>query len=93
MFECQKILVAGDIMLDRYSFGVAKRISPEAPVPILWEYPKEIKDVLGGAANVALNSMEIGINEISVFGVCGNDEEGNKLLQLLEDTGINTQFI
>ena len=54
--ESKNILVIGDVMIDKYYFGDSKRISPEAPVPILLK--KKEKVVLGGAANVAINIKE-----------------------------------
>jgi bifunctional ADP-heptose synthase (sugar kinase/adenylyltransferase) len=57
-FKNKKILVVGDVMLDRYMIGTVSRISPEAPVPIV-ELSNE-EDRLGGAANVALNIVALG---------------------------------
>ncbi|MCI8362388.1 MAG: D-glycero-beta-D-manno-heptose-7-phosphate kinase [Clostridia bacterium] len=84
------ILVIGDIMLDRYYFGISKRISPEAPVPILKK--REEKMVLGGAANVAINIAKAG-QKVTVLSVVGEDIQGNKLIDLLQKNNINTSLI
>ena len=70
----QKILVIGDLMLDRYLNGDVKRISPEAPTPVF--HVKEQKDVLGGAANVALNISSLG-GRVVLCGVIGKDAGGS----------------
>jgi rfaE bifunctional protein kinase chain/domain len=74
-----KILVIGDVMLDRYLFGKVTRISPEAPVPILHFKRKE--DRLGGAANVA-NNLKALEAEPLLIGIVGNDEAGKSLKNL-----------
>lgn len=84
------ILVIGDIMLDRYYFGISKRISPEAPVPILKK--REEKMVLGGAANVAINIAKAG-QKVTVLSVVGEDIQANKLIDLLQKNNINTSLI
>src|SRR5690606_13845478 len=68
-----KVLVIGDIMLDRYWFGEVERISPEAPVPVVRVARRE--DRLGGAANVARNIVALGAHA-SLLGVVGGDEAG-----------------
>src|SRR5690606_28562893 len=68
-----KVLVVGDIMLDRYWFGEVDRISPEAPVPVVRVARRE--DRLGGAANVARNIAALGA-QASLLGVVGQDEAG-----------------
>ncbi len=88
-FEHTKILVVGDIMVDRYLFGLADRISPEAPVPVVHISKQEDKP--GGAGNVALNLKALGA-KVSLAGLCGYDEEGNKLIQSLEQLGIECFF-
>jgi len=70
----KRILIAGDVMLDRYWFGEVNRISPEAPVPIVRVERREER--LGGAANVALNAVALGV-DASLMGVIGEDEAGN----------------
>src|SRR5690606_38677425 len=81
-----KILVAGDIMLDRYWFGEVDRISPEAPVPVVRVMRRE--DRLGGAANVARNIVALGA-KASLLGVVGADEAGTKVRDLAREAGIN----
>ncbi|MDR2812616.1 MAG: PfkB family carbohydrate kinase [Puniceicoccales bacterium] len=80
-----KILVIGDLMLDRYIFGDANRISPEAPVPIV-DVEQE-KETLGAAANVALNLCSIG-TDVEVLGSFGFDIPGERLKHLLLAYGI-----
>ncbi len=84
-FKNAHILVVGDIMLDRYCFGNVDRISPEAPVPVL--HIRKRSDVLGGAGNVVSNLIGLGC-EITVIGVCGNDDGGRLLNKLLADNNI-----
>lgn len=84
------ILIVGDIMLDKYSIGRTSRISPEAPVPVLLENPENISYKPGGAANTAVNVVAAGVDKVSLLSVCGNDENGKILLQLLCDFGVDT---
>ena len=79
------ILVFGDVMLDRYVNGEVSRISPEAPVPVI--RVREEKSVAGGAANVALNLASLGASVESV-GWFGNDEQGDKLVEILCEKNI-----
>ena len=72
-----KILVVGDVMLDRYWYGEVNRISPEAPVPIV-----KI------AANVAMNAAALGANA-ALLSVVGDDEPGRRLAELLETANVN----
>jgi len=81
-----RILIAGDIMLDSYHFGKVERISPEAPVPVFLETSNN-KQVPGGAANVAVNIAAIGI-ETALCSVIGQDENGEILINLLNKRGI-----
>jgi D-beta-D-heptose 7-phosphate kinase/D-beta-D-heptose 1-phosphate adenosyltransferase len=76
-----KMLVIGDLMLDRYIFGDAHRISPEAPVPVV-DVERE-KETLGAAGNVALNLRALGV-DVEVFGTFGEDIYGKHLRHLLE---------
>jgi len=85
-----KVLIVGDIMLDRYLYGNISRISPEAPVPILEKVNIENKP--GGAANVALNIKSLGSTPI-LLSVIGNDEDGSKLLDQLKENKISTDYI
>ena len=87
----KKILIAGDIMLDTYHFGDVSRISPEAPVPVFLEKGK-IKNVPGGAANVAINVAAINLG-VDVFSATGNDRAGDELIELLNGQEINTGLI
>jgi len=84
-----KIAVIGDVMLDEYAFGSVERISPEAPVPVFLY--KSSKFMPGGAANVALNLVRLGF-EVYLFGIIGEDEDGERLANLCEDLGINFRF-
>jgi rfaE bifunctional protein kinase chain/domain len=76
------ILVVGDLILDRYIWGKVRRISPEAPVPVV--EVKEIEDRLGGAGNVVRNLRQLGA-QVNVCGFVGSDEEGDILLRLLHE--------
>ena len=78
-------LVLGDIMLDRYIYGEVRRISPEAPVPVV--YVKKTKENLGGAANVAANLRCFG-GTAYLCGVIGKDAMGNMICNILENKGI-----
>ncbi|MFN7205775.1 MAG: bifunctional heptose 7-phosphate kinase/heptose 1-phosphate adenyltransferase, partial [Burkholderiales bacterium] len=80
-----RILVVGDIMLDRYWFGEVNRISPEAPVPVVRVQSSDER--LGGAANVARNIAALG-SQVALMGVVGDDEPGKKIAQLLQAEGI-----
>lgn len=86
-----RIMIAGDIMLDSYHFGKVERISPEAPVPVFLEMGRE-KYVPGGAANVAVNIAAIGI-ETLLCSVIGEDESGSKLVALLNNSGVLTDYV
>lgn len=74
------IIVAGDVMLDRYWFGDSTRISPEAPVPVV--HVRRTRDVAGGAANVAINVANLGA-KTTLLSVIGDDENGTALQALL----------
>lgn len=84
------ILVIGDVMLDHYYRGNVKRISPESPVPV-FNY-KDSHYRLGGAANVAANLAAI-TRKVSLMAVIGDDVDGKKLKEILDDMNINHQFI
>jgi rfaE bifunctional protein kinase chain/domain len=75
------VLVVGDVMLDRYWYGDASRISPEAPVPVLLFREEEYR--LGGAANVAANCAALGART-RLLSVVGRDEAGSRLEKLLK---------
>lgn len=89
-FTKQKIAIVGDVMLDTYWWGHVERISPEAPVPVVTLDKKELR--LGGAANVALNTVALGA-DTTIFTVIGNDEDGETLTQLLKQRDINTTHL
>jgi D-glycero-beta-D-manno-heptose-7-phosphate kinase len=88
--ENQRVLIVGDVMLDRYMSGAVTRISPEAPVPVLLHQHSE--DRLGGAANVALNIKALGSVPI-LCSVTGSDEDGAILQHLLHQRSITTEGI
>lgn len=85
LLASKHVLVVGDTMLDRYWFGDAERISPEAPVPVV--RVTRTDERLGGAANVALNIRSLGLNA-SLMSVVGNDEAGRTILDLLNKSQI-----
>lgn len=82
-----RLLVVGDVMLDRYWFGEVSRISPEAPVPVVRIEKREER--LGGAANVARNAAALGAYT-GLLGVAGADEAGDQMEQLLQGAGIHS---
>lgn len=88
-FEQARLLVAGDVMLDRYWQGTTSRISPEAPVPVV--KVQQSDDRPGGAANVALNLVSLGATA-SLVGVIGQDDNGRLLDQRLHQLGVKTFF-
>lgn len=85
-----RILVIGDLMLDHYIIGHASRLSPEAPVPIV-NVKKENK-IIGGAANVASNLIDLGA-KVSLAGITGNDSFGAEIKSILKTKNIDTQLI
>jgi rfaE bifunctional protein kinase chain/domain len=89
-FAGKRVVVIGDLMLDVYLSGDVRRISPEAPVPVL--DLGESSAHPGGAANAALNIVALG-GEPSLFGVVGEDDEGTRLLALLRQAGVDTGAI
>lgn len=84
-FEKARILIVGDVMLDRYWFGEVNRISPEAPVPVVRIERREER--LGGAANVARNAAALGA-QLGLMGIVGQDEAGEVVASLLNDSGV-----
>jgi D-beta-D-heptose 7-phosphate kinase/D-beta-D-heptose 1-phosphate adenosyltransferase len=88
-FSKAKLLVAGDVMLDRYWTGPTQRISPEAPVPVVRIQKDETRP--GGAANVALNSAALGV-KTRLLGVVGKDDTGRILRERIEKQGIAAAF-
>lgn len=89
-FKNKHLLVVGDLILDRYIFGDVNRISPEAPVPVVWA--KREKYLGGGTANVGLNLIDLEA-KVSLCGVVGDDYFGKNLFSLIEDSGIMTNLI
>lgn len=88
-FSRARVLVAGDVMLDRYWSGSAARISPEAPVAVV--RVEQCEERPGGAANVALNLAALGVGA-TLCGVCGADEAGDALAARLGEAGIDTRL-
>jgi rfaE bifunctional protein kinase chain/domain len=89
-FARARVLVIGDLILDEYVRGAVDRISPEAPVPIVWA--KERKFVPGGAANVANNLRALGA-QVSLSGVVGKDHYRDIMLKELRIRGIDTTAV
>jgi rfaE bifunctional protein kinase chain/domain len=87
--SASRVLVVGDVMLDRYWYGAVDRISPEAPVPVVRVTREEER--CGGAANVAFNAATLGA-QASLLTVVGDDEASHKLEALVATTGIRTHF-
>lgn len=88
-FHQARIAVIGDLMLDRFYYGKASRISPEAPVPVV--NVDRLEDVPGGAANVAMNIASLGA-QCNITGITGADEAANVLKQKLHAVGVNCLF-
>ena len=88
-FGRARILVVGDLMLDRYWQGSTSRISPEAPVPVV--HVQQCENRPGGAANVAVNIAELGAT-VMLDGLIGNDEAGAQLSAVLQRTGVGCRF-
>jgi D-beta-D-heptose 7-phosphate kinase/D-beta-D-heptose 1-phosphate adenosyltransferase len=88
-FSSTRVVVAGDVMLDRYLFGSTGRISPEAPVPVV--HVQETDDRPGGAANVAVNLAALGAST-SLVGVVGKDAAADALLGIMRARGIDCAF-
>ncbi len=93
-FPGVKLLVVGDVMMDRFIWGKVSRISPEAPVPVVLVDNNDGSETLslGGAANVANNIQSLG-GEVLLCGVVGDDEMGLKFRGKLEEGGIQTEGI
>jgi len=89
-FSQESILVIGDVMLDKFMWGKADRISPEAPVPII--SVDKISHSPGGAANVALNLSKLSANA-HLLAIVGDDNESNLLEDNLVNDGVKVKFI
>lgn len=89
VFDTARVLVVGDLILDRYWSGQTGRISPEAPVPVV--HVSECEDRPGGAGNVALNISSLG-GRVSLLGVTGKDAAADSLRRMLEDHGVDCRF-
>lgn len=85
-----RVLIVGDVMLDRYIWGDVERVSPEAPVPVVRSNHRGEQP--GGAANVAMNVAGLGANT-ALFGFCGDDAEGRSLAACLAKAGIDSRLI
>jgi len=89
-FSKARVLVVGDLMLDRYWHGATSRISPEAPVPVV--HVRDIEERPGGAGNVALNIAKLGAQS-TVLGLTGDDDAANVLEQSLQAAGVKSSFV
>jgi D-beta-D-heptose 7-phosphate kinase/D-beta-D-heptose 1-phosphate adenosyltransferase len=89
-FGNARVVVAGDVMLDRYWFGPAVRISPEAPVPVV--RITDVEERPGGGANVAVNLSELGVETV-LLGCVGNDEAADSLGRLLASHGVDSRLL
>lgn len=85
-----KVLVVGDVMLDRYFIGDSQRISPEAPVPVV--KINQTDDKVGGAANVARNIAHLD-GQVGLLGIIGQDENGARLTELLTHEKIHSELV
>jgi D-glycero-beta-D-manno-heptose-7-phosphate kinase len=88
-FAGRRVLVVGDVMLDRYWFGDVERISPEAPVPVV--LVRRVEERPGGAANVARNIDALG-GEATLLSVIGDDEAGSALERVLGESGVRASL-
>lgn len=89
-FTHTRILIAGDLMLDRYLYGQTRRISPEAPVPVVHVEREELR--LGGAGNVALNIATLGV-QTELLALVGDDAAADSLARMLEDADIDASLM
>jgi D-beta-D-heptose 7-phosphate kinase / D-beta-D-heptose 1-phosphate adenosyltransferase len=89
-FDDARVLVVGDVMLDRYVSGTASRLSPEAPIAVL--RPTAKRATLGGAANVALNVATLG-GRVTLVGAIGDDAAGEEINALLTASGITPNLL
>lgn len=89
-FSQARVLVVGDVMLDRYWHGGTSRISPEAPVPVV--RVESTEDRPGGAANVAVNVLSLG-GQATILGLTGDDADARALERLLRQRGAQVEFV
>jgi len=89
-FPGRRVLLVGDLILDRYIYGDAERISPEAPVPILRAV--ETREAVGGCANVAACLRALGC-EVVCCGMIGADRHGETLRRLLQESGVDDSAV
>lgn len=88
-YEKANVLVVGDVMLDKYWYGSTSRISPEAPVPVV--HVKNMQELPGGAANVALNIRALG-SKVNIFSITGDDKLADSLESQLKNKKIGVMF-
>jgi D-beta-D-heptose 7-phosphate kinase/D-beta-D-heptose 1-phosphate adenosyltransferase len=88
-FDGVRVLVAGDVMLDRYWFGATQRISPEAPVPVV--HVRDTEERPGGAGNVAVNLASLGVH-CTVVGITGDDAIADALAASMQKRGVSCKF-
>ncbi len=86
----KKILLVGDLILDRFYYGTVERISPEAPVPVFLENEKMVS--LGGAGNVAAN-LVAAKQQVTVLSVIGDDKAGDEIEELLKKINVNCNYL
>ena len=89
VFKKLKVLVLGDFMLDKYIIGSVKRISPEAPVPVINVKKKDVH--LGGAGNVINNIVALGATA-RIISCVGKDVDGDYLIHRMNEKGVDTRF-
>lgn len=88
----KKILVIGDVMLDKYIYGTSSRLCQEAPVPVVQYFDEGINYRLGGAGNVAMNIRALG-GEVILVGIRGNDHHGNIANRIAAENDIRAQLL
>src|SRR5437660_2829637 len=89
-FAGRKIVIVGDVMLDEFVWGKVRRISPEAPVPVVEVIEETYR--LGGAANVAANIQALGATPIPI-GLVGRDRAGERIVQLMKAVEIDISAV
>lgn len=89
-FAGKRLLVLGDLLLDQFIWGEVSRISPEAPVPVVWVKNEDYMP--GGACNVASNLSKLGAH-VSIVGIVGNDNNGRMLKGLMSEKKIDTEGV